>query len=124
MAALLALRLGRTRDAGRLMAGAAEWACAEWYRLEAAICRVQLAEIPFAVGATNPDRFESWAELEQLGVNPADYACWAANCARLGAEYRSADFLTPRELEVVRELDAGDSFAEVARRLRVGIRTV
>lgn len=124
--ALLTLRAGRLAESRRLMSEAIEWAAREGYVVEGAVSRLQLGEL----SALNSFG-ESWRasveaarlELIALGVDPLPHveAIHSGQLVRMG---KPSTVLTGREIEVLRVLATGATYAAAAEALSVARPTV
>ncbi|GMU41719.1 MAG: hypothetical protein AMXMBFR23_25850 [Chloroflexota bacterium] len=128
--ALLEVRSGDLVAAIRLMRTAVRWADGHGYTVEAAIGRIQLAEM-LAHTPTAGARRE-WEEARRAGrlaaravsIDAAAAAHAAAEAASLGRFDSVRPALTPREAEVLHLLAAGRSYRTAADALGLEWRTV
>ncbi len=128
--ALLHARAGDTPAAVRLLRGAIRWADGHGYSVEAAIARIQLAELLSHTPSTTARR--EWEDVRRagrlsaraVGVDASAAAHAAAEAATLGRFDNTRPALTPREAEVLHLLAAGRSYRTAAEALGVEWRTV
>jgi DNA-binding CsgD family transcriptional regulator len=127
---LLHVRAGAVKTGVQLLKEAARWADEADYPIEAALARLQLAEVltHADVGTTRTLdarklRRSGWAALQELGVPPQTHAYAATSAVAMSRDDRSLSPLTPREIEVLALLADGLSYKQVGLRLGMSWRT-
>jgi DNA-binding CsgD family transcriptional regulator len=126
--ALLVLRTGKVARARNLMAGAADAATTAGYVIEAAIARVQLAEMAAVLAEGERGPWQAGADeartaLLDMGIDPLPHV-QAVQGALLEAQTREQAVLTPREIEALRLFAEGLSYRQAAERLGLSWQTV
>jgi ATP/maltotriose-dependent transcriptional regulator MalT len=127
--ALLLARTGDVKRATTLMREAVAWADEKDYRAEAAIARLQLAELLAASPTTSSQR--EWSrtrhagreQARALGIPHVPHAYAATRAAALGQFVTSRPMVTPREAEVLELLARGLSYRQIGAELGIGWRT-
>ena len=127
---LLAARLGKHSVAVERFQRAIQWADAQGALVEAAIARVQLAELGEAARlrhrALKFDRIreQGLTECQEMGIDPAPFALAAARAWILAQQSGQPWELSPRQREVLRLAGEGLSQQEVGKALRIRRSTV
>jgi DNA-binding CsgD family transcriptional regulator len=127
---LVALRAGDPAAAHRWIDRGATWASEEGHRIEAGICRTQLAELR-ASGLTRGHgeswrrlRAEGWSTLREMRLEPAAHAHVIQRCIRAMRDPSHPPRLSPREAEVLRLFGNGATYWEAAQELGLRMLTV
>lgn len=128
--ALLEVRSGDVNAGVRLLRAAVRWADGHGYPVEAAIARIQLAEMLAHTPMTTARR--EWEELRRagrlggraVGIDASAAAHAVAEAASLGRFDSVRPALTPREAEVLHLLAEGRSYRTAAEALGLEWRTV
>ena len=127
---LLHVRAGAVKSGVQLLQEAAKWADEAGYPIEAALSRLQLAEVlthARVPTSRNLDarklRRAGWSALQELGVPPQSHAYAATSAVALSQDDRSLSPLTPREIEVLALLADGLTYKEIGLKLGMSWRT-
>ena len=127
---LVLLRLGKQNRVPERLAKAAELADALDHPIEAAIARLQYAEVAEALGirtqgeAPTATRARAVEDLLRFGIVPEPLALIAAQAVLRGSSSRRTTDLSKGQAEVLRMLGEGLTYKETATQLGLSWRTV
>lgn len=127
---LLHVRAGAVKSGVQLLQEAAKWSDEAGYPIEAALSRLQLAEVLTHAKVPTSRKLDArklrragWAALQELGVPPQTHAYAATAAIALSQDDRSLSPLTPREIEVLALLADGLTYKEIGLKLGMSWRT-
>ncbi|MGE0228598.1 MAG: LuxR C-terminal-related transcriptional regulator [Dehalococcoidia bacterium] len=127
---LLHVRAGAVKSGIQLLQEAARWADEAGYPIEAALSRLQLAEVLTHASVPTSRKLDArklrragWSALQELGIPPQSHAYAATAAVALSQDDRSLSPLTPREIEVLGLLADGLTYKEIGLKLGMSWRT-
>ena len=121
---LLAIRAGKFASAGKHLANAGRTNAANGLATEAALARLQAAELRVRLGFVNDGRDAlARAEVDSLGFDPMPHLYAVHDACDAGAA-RVNPIITSREREVLKQLALGHTYKESAAQLGITWKTV
>ncbi|MEZ4552386.1 MAG: LuxR C-terminal-related transcriptional regulator [Dehalococcoidia bacterium] len=127
---LLHVRAGAVKSGIQLLQEAARWADEAGYPIEAALSRLQLAEVLTHASVPTSRKLDArklrrtgWSALQELGIPPQSHAYAATAAVALSQDDRALSPLTPREIEVLGLLADGLTYKEIGLKLGMSWRT-